>query len=88
MLTLRIKINFFNESFIYHYDNELIVHGHTPIEYILEEQEYYGTVSDYSEHGAYWYGQEHKVCLDTGAVWYNEGVLLNLDTYEEIIIHG
>lgn len=69
-------------------DNELIVHGHTPIEYILEEQKYYRTLSNYSGHGAYWYGQGHKVCLDTGAVWYNEGVLLNLDTYEEIIIHG
>lgn len=74
-------------------EDEYVVHGHTPIELMREDQiknaKYYGygiEVPEYSSHGAYWYGRGHKVCIDTGAVWNNESVLLNLDTWEEIII--
>ena len=77
-------------------DNEYIIHGHTPIELMIERQEEYanwyeGTDKEvkmpmYNGHGAYFYGQGHKICIDTGAVWNNEAVLLNLDTWEEIII--
>lgn len=68
-------------------DNEMIIHGHTPIELMLDEQKHYGKIARYSGHGAYWYGQGHKICIDTGAVWNNEAVLFNLDNYTEIILN-
>ena len=63
----------------------IIVHGHTPIPHILKDlripkEDYLG--------GAFWYDNHRKVCIDCGAVWTGEAVLLNLDTWEETIIHG
>ena len=83
-------------------DNEFIIHGHTPIEYMLEEQKeysaftaldrtkqgvipYYHTIAEYNG-GAYWYSKGHKVCLDMGTTWTGNAVLLDLNTFEEIII--
>lgn len=78
-------------------DDEFIVHGHTPIEFIIEEQknnaEWFAErhldkkvdYPDYNGHGAFWYGQGHKICIDTGATWSGESVLLNLDTWEETV---
>ena len=61
----------------------VIVHGHTPKEY-LEER-----LSPWNESelrpGAYWYCDNHKVCLDCGSAYTGETVLLNLDTFEEHI---
>ena len=72
-------------------DNEFIVHGHTPIESMIKEQEknaiwHYQFPQLWAGKGAYWYGQGHKVNIDTGAAWNGNSVLLNLDTFEEIII--
>ena len=78
--------------------DEVIVHGHTPIELMIEEQNDNAdwlihshidqTIKypNYKGHGTYWYGKNHKACIDTGAVWNKEAVLLNLDTWEDIII--
>ena len=77
-------------------DDEYIVHGHTPIELMIEEQE---KNAEYIRHkttenivmptpwdkkSAYYYGQGHKINIDTGAVWNNNSILLDLDTWEEI----
>lgn len=77
-------------------DDEYIIHGHTPIELMIEKQKEYaewyeGTEKEvkmpmYNGHGAYFYGKGHKICIDTGAVWNNTSVLLNLDTWEETIL--
>lgn len=73
-------------------DNEYIVHGHTPIELMIEDQEknarWYDDIppEPWFGRGAYWYGQGHKCNIDTGAVWNNHSVLLNLDTWKETII--
>ena len=72
-------------------DNEIIIHGHTPIPYLLKDQAYYtksfkNDIIESYRHGAYWYAQGHKACIDTGVIFTNETVLLNLDTFEEIII--
>lgn len=82
-------------------DNEVVVHGHTPIELMIEEQQHNaewltekhmheGILGDHfvepqpwDGKSAYWYGKNHKVNIDTGAVWNNRSVLLNLDTWEE-----
>lgn len=76
----------------YGLEDEIVIHGHTPNELLIKKQEeesYYweGIISpSYNGHGVYWYANGHKGCLDTGAVWNNEAVLLNLDTFEEILI--
>ena len=85
-------------------NNEVIVHGHTPIELMIKEQQHNaewltekhmreGIAGDHLVEpqpwkgmGAYWYAKNHKVNIDTGAVWNNHSVLLNLDTWEDTII--
>lgn len=85
-------------------NNEIIVHGHTPIELMIKEQQHNtewltekhmreGVAGDHliepqpwKGKGAYWYAKNHKCNIDTGAVWNNTSVLLNLDTWEGIII--
>lgn len=85
-------------------NNEIIVHGHTPIELMIEEQhrnaewltekhmregilgDHFAEPQPWDGHSAYWYAKNHKVNIDTGAVWNNVSVLLNLDTWEETYI--
>ena len=85
-------------------DNEVIVHGHTPIELMIKDQQRNaewlvekhkreGVLGDHlvepqpwKGKGVYWYAKNHKVNIDTGAVWNDHSVLLNLDTWEEIIL--
>lgn len=61
------------------YDNTVIVHGHTPIPYLMED------IGDYNkiEAGAYWYCNNHKICIDCGSVFTGCTTLLNLDTFDE-----
>lgn len=84
--------------------DEVIVHGHTPIELMVKEQHkniqwltdkhmQEGVIGDHfiepqpwPGKGAYWYAKNHKVNIDTGAIWNSTSVLLNLDTWEETII--
>ena len=70
-------------------ENEIIIHGHTPIELMIKDQQN-NTEKElplWKGEGVYWYAQNHKCNIDTGAVWNNSTVLLNLDTWEEIIIN-
>ena len=73
--------------------NEVIVHGHTPIELMINDQEknalWYKDIfpKPWKGIGAYWYAKNHKCNIDTGAVWNHNSTLLNLDTWEEIIIN-
>ena len=72
-------------------DNTIIIHGHTPIMLMLNEQKFAKEccskeieMPDYTD-GAYWYAKGHKVCIDMGTPWENKALLLNLDTFAEII---
>lgn len=69
-------------------DNELIVHGHTPIPLMLEDWKEnnicWEEIGEY-DGGALWWCENHKVCLDVGAVWTNMIVVLDLDTFDEHI---
>lgn len=58
-------------------DYQLIVHGHTPIPYLDNNWK--------PEDGAYWYNNNHKVDIDTGAYATGTAVLLDLDTFDEHI---
>lgn len=61
-------------------DDVIVVHGHTPIPYLLEEL---NINEDAWEKGMpFWYADFRKVCVDTGTVWLKEATLLNLDTWE------
>ncbi len=72
-------------------DNTIVIHGHTPIELMLREQKFTRKrcskeieIPDYID-GAYWYAKGHKVCIDMGTPWENKALLLNLDTFAEVI---
>lgn len=76
-----------------HYE-DIIVHGHTPIPMMVQEQDevarFYDKdiithTDDMIEPGAYWYAKGHKVNIDCGTVWTDCSVLLNLDTWDEAI---
>ena len=61
-------------------DNVIIVHGHTPSHYLSID-----LWKDW-DGGAFWYCDDHKVCIDSGGFFSGEFVLLNLDTLEDTII--
>lgn len=67
-------------------ENIITVHGHTPNCFIDEEVN--AKLDAEVELGAYWYNENHKVCLDTGAYWTDTAVLLDLDDFTEYIIQG
>lgn len=60
-------------------DNFIVIHGHTPIQHMIDEI-YLGCEW---EEGALWYCNDHKICLDHGAVWTGKVVLLDLDTLDD-----
>ena len=58
----------------------IVVHGHTPIHYLSED-----LWIDW-ESGAFWYCQDHKVCIDSGGFFSDEFILLDLDTGKDIVL--
>ena len=58
----------------------IIVHGHTPNHHLAMDLR-----QDW-ESGAFWYSNNHKVCIDSGGFFSGKWTMLNLDTLEEIII--
>lgn len=63
--------------------NSIIVHGHTRIESLLRRLNI--KVKE-TPIGAYWYNNNNKVCIDNSSAYSGKACLLNLDTWEEIII--
>ena len=64
--------------------NLYIVHGHTPIECLVDElYSYHDDIEIDVPEGAYYYCEGHKVCIDCGAHFTGQTVLLNLDAFEE-----
>ena len=76
----------FNDAWPVGCEDIVVIHGHTPNCYIDEEIN--ETRDAEIELGAYWYCNNHKVCLDTGAVWTDTAVLLDLDDFTEYIIQA
>lgn len=64
------------------FQKAIVVHGHTPIPYLLEDIDPCCTMQDI-EPGALWYADGKKCCIDCGAVFTGTCVLLNLDTWDE-----
>lgn len=71
--------------------NWVMVHGHTPTEYLVDELNLFRAFNDqplFDKEVAkrpVWYCDDHKVDLDIGAVWYGSCALMDLDTFEEFI---
>ncbi len=63
--------------------NGVIVHGHTTIAKLLQ---LLNIKVKETPIGAYWYDENHKVCIDNCYEYSGKACLLNLDTWEEIII--
>ena len=63
------------------YEDAIVVHGHTPIPYLLDELD----IKDEYDGGAWWYADGRKCCIDTGAFFLDQAVLIDLDTWEEKI---
>lgn len=59
-----------------------IVHGHTPIPYLLDDIDPACRMGEI-EPGALWYDNGRKCCIDCGAVFTGICVLINLDTWDE-----
>ena len=65
-------------------DNVVVVHGHTPT--VLLHKDLYPHILDAEiPNAAIWYADNHKVDIDLGAVWTDCALLLNLDTWEEVL---
>lgn len=63
-------------------NNEYMVHGHTPTCYVADAR----FDNELSELGAYFYDNNHKICIDCGSALSNTTCLLDLDTFESITI--
>lgn len=59
-----------------------IIHGHTPIPYLLDDIDPACLMGEI-EPGALWYDDGRKCCIDCGAVFTGYFVLLDLDTWDE-----
>lgn len=86
------RYHFIDPSYWAGQQNQVIVHGHTPIPLLIERQQEH--MQFYDKHyifppeefnHIYWYSKNHKVDIDCGTVWTDMVALLNLDTWEEII---
>jgi hypothetical protein len=65
-------------------ENEIIIHGHTPTFHVWKEL---GSPKDSQpEKGnAFWYCDNHKICIDVGSYVLDSAVVLDLDTFDEHI---
>lgn len=63
--------------------NSIVIHGHTVIPSLMRRL---CDKRDYIPFGAYWYCDNHKVCIDNYSVASGKTCLINLDTLEHIIV--
>lgn len=69
------------------FQKAVVVHGHTPIPYLLDEIDSACTMGEI-EPGALWYADGKKCCIDCGAVFTGIFVLIDLDTWEEHVFNS
>lgn len=72
------------------YENYVCIHGHTPIPHLwkrLNEIERWADRPGLEpwDGGAFWYCNNHKICIDGGAYHTGIVILLDLDTFDEHI---
>ena len=60
----------------------IVVHGHTPFWYIAEDLE----ITNFNQFEAFKYADGKKYCIDAGTFATGYSILLNLDTFQSIVI--
>lgn len=71
------RLHYFDNSNLL--GNDIVVHGHTPASILAEEIQV-----EYNPKEALCYADGKKYCIDSGTVWTDNIILLNLDTFESI----
>ena len=77
------RSHFNNEWDEENFADTIVVHGHTPIPYMLYSRE--SEINAWNDVGAFYYCGDHKINLDTACCWTKGIVLLDLDTFDEYI---
>lgn len=72
-------------------EQTIILHGHTPISYLVKEINQANKLCGKKEEtwvcGAFYYADNHKIDIDCGCFATQQTVLLNLDTFDEHIFN-
>ena len=70
------------------YPKDICIHGHTPMEYLLDRLKWYKAIPDWDPHNpeARSYCNGHKICIDNGAFYSGATVLYDLDEMTAIQI--
>ena len=68
-------------------DNEIVIHGHTPISYLISELKKYNLPFQEKD-GYVLYGNNTKIDIDCGSAFTYKTILLNLDTFETHLFKG
>ena len=66
-------------------NNNYIVHGHTPMQYLKADimlKAYKPNNESDEKYIPFWYCEDHKCCIDSGAFFTKQFCLLDLDTFE------
>ena len=73
------------EHFNFPWDDQhdYVVHGHTPIPYVMEEVN--GVYPEVWVPGTFWYCDDHKCCIDNASFHSGFTCLLDLNTFDEHI---
>ena len=73
------------EHFNFPWDDQYdyVVHGHTPIPYVMEEVN--GVYPEVWVPGVFWYCDDHKCCIDNASFHSGFTCLLDLNTFDEHI---
>lgn len=64
-------------------DNQYVVHGHTPIPFVMKAHK-----QTKAPHGAYRYCEGHKIDIDWGSADTGIAVMLDLDTFQSVVVFG
>lgn len=66
------------------HDDKIIIHGHTPCRFLVEDLSN-GRQVWHPRDGAARYADCHKICIDMGTYIFHSALLLDLDTFDEHI---
>ena len=78
--------HYFYKTSSYVPDEWISIHGHTPIEFLVEDLALIrkeDNICDFEPPMAYWYDNNRKCDIDNGCFYTGTIVLLDLDTFEE-----
>lgn len=75
--------HFYDEEYDKWAKNCVVIHGHTPIPSLANRL---NDPNQNLRYGTYWYDDGRKCCVDNLSAYTDVACLLNLDTFEEIVV--